>query len=246
MNNHSDLRQPRSAEELIAILERECAERRDNVRIAKLGSVSLVLGLFALALAAFLIKGTPFTETLTNFSAFFLVALGGVALKARHRNALLQVQGSDPRLAGFLIEALSYRDQEVIEHSERILVDQLPHVGSLTTEHNRLLSARLANSKNHRFVHAALEALRSHSGPESLEGITAFIEQEPPAQAREKWQRLETLALNSSADIRLRSAKTIIESEAQKAQLRMHLGGAPQANGSAPEDHQVDLTDGAR
>lgn len=225
MSRDANLARPQSTEELIAILERETEDRRQNVRLAKWGSLSLVLGLFALALVAWLLKGTPVLTTLQDVSAFFLVALGGVALSTSHRQALLQASSDDPRLAGFLIEALSYRDKEVAQHAERVLVKQLPHVTSLSAYHSRALAERLDASRNPGFIRAALKALRSHGGPESLDSIDIFARVKPGAKRQEAIRRLGTLALETSADIRLRSARQIITKEAQGAKLRLQMAG---------------------
>lgn len=228
MSRGTDLAQPQSTEELITLLERESATRRENVRMAKWGSICLVLTLFGLALFAWLAQGTPFLEALGNYSAFFLVALGGVALTASHRKALLQVHTEDPRLAGFLIEVLSYRDPEIVEHAERMLPLQLPQLLSLSVEHGRTLSARLVRSNNLDFIQAALTVLRSHGGAECLDGIAALSERKPLKRGREQFERLRTLSLKTSADIRLRSAKMIIDAEAKESQLRLDIARAGQ------------------
>ena len=176
MGRDAEQASPKSTEELISILERECELRRQNVRIAKVGSVSLVLGLFGLAVFAWLLRGTPVLVTLRDFSAFFLVALGGVALRATHREALLQVLGQDPSLTGFLIEALGYRDAEVGLHAERVLARRLPTSDGISPEHCAVLAARLESSRNLDFVEAALGALRRDGGADCLEGIAPMTE----------------------------------------------------------------------
>lgn len=242
MSRNANLAQPQSTKELIAILERETEERRQNVRLAKWGSLGLVLGLFALALVAWLLKGTPVLTTLQDFSAFFLVALGGVALSASHREALLQANSDDPRLAGFLIEALSYRDREVARHAERVLIHQLPHSTSLSPYHSNSLAARLDGSRDPGFIGAALKALRSHGGTESLESIDRFARTKPGAKRSQAITRLQAVALETSADIRLRCARQIIETEEQLSTLRLQMAGGRPAEPASDGPDAPDQT----
>lgn len=216
MNADIRLEGPRSTEELIGILRQEVELRRQNIRTAKLGSIALVCGLFGLALFAWLIKGTPFLTTLQDFSAFFLVALGGVAMTATHRRALLQVDAPDARLAGFLIEALSYGDPSVVRHAERILVQQLPLLESLAADQSRRLAERLGKSGNVGFVRASLFALRKYGGPECLEFLDALTTPVAGAKRLERDRRIGTGALEASAEIRLRRAREIIEGAEEK------------------------------
>ena len=131
MPRGADLARPKSTAELIAVLKREAKTRRDNIRLAKFGSVGLVLGLVGLALVAYVRNGTPVLTTLTDLSPFFLVAMGGVVLNATHRRALLEVRADYQGCVGFLIEALTYHDADVADHAEHVLAMQLPFAGAL-------------------------------------------------------------------------------------------------------------------
>ena len=197
---------PETTVELIAVLEQEVRLRKENLRIVRLGSAALVVGLFALWGYLGFTQGTTLGEFLSNYGAFFLVALGGVALTAKHRQALLQTRQPDSRLTGFLIEALHYKDAAVVRHSETVLTNQLPHVTDLTPHHAELLAAHLAKSKNRAFVKSALIALRRFGSASCLQELDDLSKRNP----------FTVLALEATAEIRLRSARQMIEREEAK------------------------------
>lgn len=232
--------QPKSAEELIPILRRECELRRANIRMARLGSICLILGIIGVSLVAWILKGTPPLESLKDYSSFFLIALGGVALTATHRRALLDVQGSDPRLIGFLIEALTYREAELVRHVEDKLVEPLLRTESIPAAQRRLLAERLAVSKNVGFVRSALAALGNHGGAECLEGLEDLARRKDDAGTDFRLARLKPLALQASADVRLRVAKGRIDRERSEAQERFERAGGANAKEEDFESHLAD------
>jgi hypothetical protein len=205
--------QVKSADELLAVLREESAKRRQSNQVLAwtLGG-GLVL-LFVLYLAVFLIKGRLPDDPLTSFGPMLVFFGAAAGVTTRHRKALeLAASEGDPRLAGYLLEALHVPEAGVrgiaVAPLTKMLAALRPEDAEEFLPHHRALLLRTLDRRQPPdLVRAALLATRAVCGSEAVPAIERLI-QSGQDNGGAPWL---DLALATVGEIRFERAREIIQ-----------------------------------
>lgn len=152
----------------------------------------------------------------------FVLLTATAAFTRPHKDALKQVEAwANRESAGFLLEAYATTDEkDVREVGTRALPIALAEIDSADDldDYQRGLLYRVVSTRNDvPVVSAAIACIRRTAGPEAIPYLEAF-HRKTERHRKAEWQRLGQQALMVLPEIRIRTARRIIERKLQAAQ----------------------------
>jgi hypothetical protein len=203
-------------ESVLTVLKDESEIRRRQTRVIR----GFVLGLIVLqffVIVGLLIRGRFEFTDLTSI-VMPLILIGGISagFSPRAKNALIAaLPESDPRLNGYLCEALGSGDADLValarERLETLFV--MPHLEyeGLTTDQQAALTTNMVTEPES-FQLAALAGLARVGNKEAILTLEQYATHKSP--------RVAAQALRLVPDLRMRVARGIIQTELARSQPR--------------------------
>jgi hypothetical protein len=203
-------------ESVLAVLKDESEKRRRQTRMIR-GFVLGVIVLQFLVIVGLLIRGRFEFTDLANI-LLPLILIGGISagFSPRAKNALIAaLPESDPRLIGYLCEALGSGDADLValarERLETLFV--MPHLEyeGLTSDQQAALTTSMVTAPES-FQLAALAGLARVGNKEAILTLEQYATHKSP--------RVADQALRLVPDLRMRVARGIIQTELARTQAR--------------------------
>lgn len=235
-----------TVDELVDFLAEKSAAHRANCR-AMMGCVGGIAVVTVLAaVASWVVKGRFPVDFLTSVISTFACFGAAAAISTGHRRALkIAADNADPRLTAYLLEATAYAESDVVQIAYSSLIDRLPAVTpadyhAWTPEQRGALLRSLAASNDPAYLTEALRAIRRCAGPEAIARLDEIPRKSAPKAKQEQWGQVQNLARMASAEVRMRSAREIVDRELAASTAR--LGAAPSGPQLGPgASHQHDV-----
>jgi len=206
---------PTDREELIALLKKETHERRVTAKwIYGIGGGGLA---FVILAELFLAVTKSQRPDLASVAPVIFLFGAGIGVSNRHKAITQAVsQWRDPEVAPMLAETLNCQVKEVIEPVKEALRGTLPLV---TQEHASLFDPpsrkQLLNlakdAEDPDLAEVTLKALRRIGTPSDLSALQSISDRQIPKGTEEIKGRLSTEAKMTMSEIRLRTARAVID-----------------------------------
>jgi len=204
-------------ESVLTVLKDESEKRRRQTRMIRRFVLGLIVLQF-LVIVGLLIRGRFEFTDLTSI-VMPLILIGGISagFSPRAKNALIAaLPESDPRLIGYLCEALGSGDADLValarERLETLFV--MPHLEyeGLTTDQQAALTTNMVTAPES-FQLAALAGLARVGNKEAILTLEQYATHKSP--------RVAAQALRLVPDLRMRVARGIIQTELARSQPRL-------------------------
>lgn len=196
-------------ESVLAVLKDESEKRRRQTRMIR-GFVLGVIVLQFLVVVGLLIRGRFEFTDLANI-LLPLILIGGISagFSPRAKNALIAaLPESDPRLIGYLCEALGSGDADLValarERLEPLLMESQPSSTTLTPDQQSALATSMLTASES-FQLASLTGLARIGNKEAILTLEQY--------AMNKSPKVAALAQRLLPDLRMQLARGIIDAE---------------------------------
>jgi len=207
-------------DELLSLLQRESESLAKRRRVMQ----GLLLGFLALFIGAVItswIVHKQFPEEMLSILTCTFSVGAAVAATGTHRRALKRaIRESDPRLTGYLLEATSLPDSDMPKLAREWLKSTLPLIDSpvqLTPKQRDYLYKSLFGRADKAYLSVTLEAIRRIGDRAAIPYLEALVDRKPSPRHRSAIDHLSDLAQTVLGDVRMRSARTIIEEKTTTA-----------------------------
>jgi len=204
-------------ESVLAVLRTESEKRRRQTRIIQ----RCVAGLFVLQIVLSIVLAIRGKFEITDLATILmpLILIGGISagFSPQAKNALIAaLPESDPRLIGFLCEALASGDADLVALARERLetLFPLPNLESavLTAHQQSALTASMVTAPES-FQLAALSGLARVGNKEAILTLEQYAAHKSPKVAEQ--------ALKLVPDLRMRLARGIIQGELARSQPKV-------------------------
>jgi hypothetical protein len=216
-------------DEILQLLRDETMNRRRQNR-----GMQIVLGVFlVLALVAMGLHWKTTGELdPTIFASMITIFAGGmtIGITPRMKDALVEV-ASDPAAIPFLVEAMDSADTTVVPLARQMLIQGLPKLtpddaAQFDAPARAALAKALMTTQDADFAIAALSGLRSIGMATELTVMDQAAKQQLVNLPKPHRERVGQLALTASADVRLRLAKSLVDSRVGAANEQFDAAAA--------------------
>jgi len=223
-------------ESVLAVLKDESEKRQRQTRKIRQFILGLIV-LQALVIIGLLIRGRFEFTDLTSI-VMPLILIGGISagFSPRAKNALIAaLPESDPRMIGFLCEALGSGDADLValarERLEPLLLESQPSSATLTPDQQSALATSLITASEN-FQLAALTGLARIGNKEAILTLEQYAANKSP--------KVAALAQRLLPDLRMRLARGIIDAEIARGAVAAY--SLQRSFGQPPGDTDSNLT----